>query len=431
MGTPEGVVELDPSTGEFRIRGLSSSEYVIVARSEGYTPARSAVSKVERGATVKIADLVLARGVALSGRVLDGGTGVPVVGATVAAFNATREPISDTTDGDGAYRIEALSPQETLLLVRHPDYAAEELVVDVGDSETHAPDVLVTGGATLFGAIQDSDGSGIPGVEIEVDGDGRMAPAMRAWSDASGMYRIEHIKEGDTRMKRKSGAEGKGEMEFRHVELALGETRREDFVLGNTLFGEVRLRGAPAPEARVLVEGRGAEFRAAAAVTDRAGAYRISNAPTGDVRVNVEWRGQVVTRRAELPRASVFRLDIDLPGYALSGIVVDRDTGAPIGNARIFVAFQESPEQTEETTDDAVEGFMAMTSIEGESVRALCQSDGTFTVSVPELRTYTLGVDSLDFDYTARLVVANPNEPIRIELFKPARDPAPSPSPDD
>ena len=423
-GAQEGALEFDKVGGNFRIGQLTENDYVVVARARDRSPTRSAVVTVEPGRTSDAGELVLLGGVSLSGRVLDSSDGSAIVGAAVTCeMNEGVTGCATASSGvNGDFRIGALSPGTAQLLVQHPDYAAHRFLVEVAEGDTELAELHLSRGATIFGVVRESNGAGVPNVVIEAGPHG--GPWTRAWTDGGGAYRLEHLKEGRVYLRRLSGLGAFEEVDGREVNVDLGEVRREDFVLGTSVFGEVRRSGAVIPFARVSVSrptGSGAtlastSLASASTWTDSEGAYRIAAAPTGKVLVTVESDGRLTTQRAEIPETSPFRLDLELPGHPITGVVRDEEAGSLLAGAMVRVAQRAGGGDNLMilTSSSPVEGGEVVVAGSAEVTQASSQADGSFTLWVSEPGTYELIAQATG--YSPRQVSAATSQRVVIEL---------------
>ena len=103
-------IQVDDPQGAFVLDGLRPGEYVLVATADGRPPAHSASIELEAGGREQRVRIVLGRGGALSGRVVDELTGEPISDARVALDTATTTRLGSTaaaqSDGAGRYRLE-------------------------------------------------------------------------------------------------------------------------------------------------------------------------------------------------------------------------------------------------------------------------------------------------------------------------------------
>jgi protocatechuate 3,4-dioxygenase beta subunit len=331
-------------------------------------------------------DLVLrlARGLSLSGRVLDA-TGQPVAGATVvtgfpvlwnppALFSRTR------TDAEGRFTFDDLRAGEMILLVSRD-----------GISLTHGPrvrlplsgdvDIFLRTG-TVAGSVYDADtGQPVPGATVVAGGIGR----AEARTDAEGRYLIDSLppctvtlilaeKEGwvpaDSsdvaglvlrQQARVPWIQGRTRLE---IPLRAGETVVHDILLrrGVRLSGTVKGPEGGIPWAKVtVVSSRATEgLIIPVTMTDASGRFDLPGVPEGPVLVVAEkegwcqpgfpagkaWEESLKTGvpptpdRLDIPRAGAIVHDVVLArGLVLEGRVVSGD-GAPLPGATVVISQQ-------------------------------------------------------------------------------------------
>lgn len=151
----------------------------------------------------------------------------------------------------------------------------------------------------------------------------------------------------------------------RELEVREGETTSVDLVLREILVaGHVTRSGSPAPGLRIeafgqrqfMLGGMPSTVPAAAssgpqrmqAVTREDGGYEMIVDEPGSIRLSVmsaDGRQRLPMRTAEVPDADAFTLDLAYMGVSLTGVVVDKETEAPIAYASVF-ARSKTPEGT-------------------------------------------------------------------------------------
>lgn len=155
--------------GSFRIEGLATGTYRVVAAAPGLAQDERLVEVVEGGATPQV-DLVLGPGCTLSG-VVRGPDGRPRPGAVLwieREDTGTVDIISIDrvrSDADGTWRVESLASASYRVTACLPGEAAWTERVFVGGAETHV-EIQVPGGATLDVRVTGPGGGPVPGAFV-------------------------------------------------------------------------------------------------------------------------------------------------------------------------------------------------------------------------------------------------------------------------
>jgi hypothetical protein len=151
----------DDAGGAFKLEKLAPGRYVLAVSVEGRTPTKSSPIEVVAGAVTDGVRIVLPRGGAVEGQVLDEATKQPIANATVA-FDATASAGVDkaktTTGADGRYRLEGAPIGPFSLRIEHDGYRTRLLGgLRVEPKRTLEQDTSLTatdGGAGMeFGGI--------------------------------------------------------------------------------------------------------------------------------------------------------------------------------------------------------------------------------------------------------------------------------------
>lgn len=348
------AVELRPSSGDappryarsgsdgvFRIEGVPTGRWIADAFAPGYI----SPGGVELDAGKGTPQLLLERGAAVEGRVMDG-NGQPISGASVRAFSVgvNRTEVSAAIDvarlqrfsGRGIAPVaEALTAPGDLQLI-----ARGELGVLVGPIPPLPPPgapaaavaaVVVDPSATSHSLLKDP-------APIASDPD-----RDSVWTTGSdGRYRVRGISPGKVRIV--ASAPGLAEAQSRVIAIdASGSmVRNIDMVLtrGALVTGMVKdQKGAPVVGAEVSAHPE--VGTAVFAFTGSDGRYRLGPV-AGAVELRVVAFGCAEVRRSVDPgrgSAATWTEDFDLEtaDAALAGTVVD-SSGVPIGSAQLVVA---------------------------------------------------------------------------------------------
>jgi hypothetical protein len=114
------------ASGQFEFRGLTPGRYVVQVSAAGFVPSEREV-EVTRGTEEVRADVMLARGARLEGRVLSAGSRQPIPGARVAVESGMSAdalaPLFDAVTGaDGAFSLEGIPGTGVTLVVSAPGH---------------------------------------------------------------------------------------------------------------------------------------------------------------------------------------------------------------------------------------------------------------------------------------------------------------------
>lgn len=335
------TADVDVATGHFTVEGVApGGEVELRLYAPGLGEATTTVA-VEAGKDASGIELrPKPTGFVLRGRVEDRG-GRPIAGARLGAA---------LSDGEGRFAIEGLQPGINRVVVQHQQYAPflQEFPAD-GAGETR---IVLDEGGSVEGTVADSRGRPIVGARIAAG-----APGLFVTSGVAGRYRIDHVPSGESGVERQSG--GNGDVERRKITINLGEVRTVDFRFpGGILEGAVTRAGEPVSGASISVrqssdsqeKSRGpAELVQASTASDEEGSYRVVGLRPGVSAVVVTDGKQSVTLPMAIADEGASRLNVEMPLYALEGVVLD-GSGAPIAGA--CVASGLAPERRAKGRDD-------------------------------------------------------------------------------
>src|SRR5207253_3027316 len=147
----ESEKSFQSADGTFELTDVPAGRWKVVASAPGYRPAEVAGIEIGEGEAKDGGVLSLKRGASVSGRVLDPrrGTGVPnasvswsegsgasqfPVAAAIARLTGDGTAVS--TDADGRYCLDGLSPGKVIISAEHPDYLDVSRPVEVEEEAT-------------------------------------------------------------------------------------------------------------------------------------------------------------------------------------------------------------------------------------------------------------------------------------------------------
>jgi len=374
---PPRYEEMTSEDGRFALSDVSAGLYSVTVSSADYAPTTVSGVKVEPGGSADVGTIMLRAGTIVRGSVVDDdGAGVP--GARVSASGAGRDwtggggpqGTAGTSDMSGAFELRGVPAGRTVLSASHPEHAAAEPVtVDVEPTKQTADVRLVLSqGGRLAGSVRRRDGSPIAGAMVKVYPARRGPRSIMVWdgellTGADGSFAVEHVPEGRAQVTVMSPSRpGRFEgAQSRYVEVRNGETATVDIVNREILLsGRVTRSGAPA--AGLSIEARGPRFEPMPdmrgggmaappsgapqrmhAVTRADGGFEMLLDEAGPVWLSVataDGRLRFPSREIDVPDADAHTVELNFSGVPVTGIVVDKDTDAPLPHASVAAAPQ-------------------------------------------------------------------------------------------
>jgi RNA polymerase sigma factor (sigma-70 family) len=291
--------------GIAKLTGVGASSSPLVVRANGYAQGAMILATSGNPDVVEHAALSLARGAALTGRVVDD-SGKPVANARIVATSASEplpvvDPYRDSvvTSAAGSFSIATLSAGTWRITASAGDYApttSAPITVD-GVHTRNGVELRLLAGAVVRGTVKDKTGAPVPAANVSIVVRGNVAWRTRrqAFTDANGSYSIGGLapRAVDVVAWHDSGASA--------IALADLATKREQDVtltldITGTIVGTVvDNRGQPIGDAQVIASPDWSDptlDRAAWSVrgvqetlTDQSGAFRFAGLPDGAYRV--------------------------------------------------------------------------------------------------------------------------------------------------
>lgn len=333
--------------GRYRLDGAPFGEQ----RVEAFAPFLGrAHHTLELGAGANQVDFELPGGHTITGRVLGPGE-LPVAGATIRLLrldgdglvgpHATSRETGDfriTPVVAGRYRITA---EHAGLVAAEPDREVEVIDAGIADLE-----LFLAAGARIEGAILGLSFDALAQVTVAATADTGLRRAGEV--DYDGRFRVVDLTPGLWRLvaaTRDGSREGSATV---RIDPGVPLTER-DLELGEglTLTGRVHASGEPLAHAQLSVapvadpiNGASATVTATSTrqrgvLTDIDGGFRIADLSPGRYRVAVASRRPSLIHNVDVDLEADRFLDIEIDAGALSGQVVDRGTGTPLGRATI------------------------------------------------------------------------------------------------
>lgn len=317
---------IENETGEFLIDSVRPGTNSVHAQAKGFLSTWIDVPNVQAGETRKGVELRLDPAAAIEGIVTDS-RGKPISGARV--FDWWRQGSfrldsawSATTDYDGKFYIDTLSPLVTEIWATHQDYLDGSVAVSLIPGQSSEVTIVLRDGGVIEGVVRVG---GVPAAGFGVSTDDRASMTWRraASTDSNGAYRIAGIAPGIVKVGAytESGMGERARSKTVETEIADGGTTLVNFDFGESnavLEGTITRAGEPIAGARVSVmiaspSGGGEE---AWARTDDSGYYRIDQLPAGEVTVVASSDTSSEMRRTgtSLVADQATRLDFDFGG---------------------------------------------------------------------------------------------------------------------
>ena len=291
--------------GVAQLRGVGSLWAVLAVTATDFAPAAMMLSTSGDPAAPQKVQLVLSRGAAIAGRVVDA-AGTPVAEARVVATSASEPfPVVDPrrdgvlTKADGTFVFPAVAPGTWRLLATHADHGpatSAPLTVDGSHPKANI-EIALTAGGTVKGKVVDNSGKPVASAEIRVVARGHVDWRARrqALSSADGTFAVSGLplRAMDVVASHDSGASA-------IVAADLAVKPEAEVALTLDVTGEITgtvvdKAGQPIGDAQVIAEPEwsgGTGDRAAwsvrgiqEAVTDQGGAFKLTGMPDGAYRV--------------------------------------------------------------------------------------------------------------------------------------------------
>jgi carboxypeptidase family protein len=363
----------DEGDGRFVVRDVAAGRYALQVLAGSRGEAAVTDVRVVAGRTTNVGTITLGRGGTLQGTVVDG-EGSGIAGATVVAHldaSRRRETFRSQTESSGAFELRGLPVGSLYVSAFHPAYATAPSVAATVDPEKEPVPVRIVlpRGGTIEGRALYRDGRPFVGGRVDyylVDPHPvQLLAHDTAAIGADGSFLLDHVPPGRTRVLLYAFTPAQAlvygpssnvltTVVEREVEVREGEKVSLDLALHDVVVaGRVTRAGQPEPGVLVSVmTGGGTSVmtwdgspaaRVApagpppmAGISREDGSYELLVFVPGPAEVELNGGGQAYpTRAVEIPDADRFELDLEIGGATVSGIVVDRDGGAPVGGASV------------------------------------------------------------------------------------------------
>jgi protocatechuate 3,4-dioxygenase beta subunit len=299
----EGLVRSED--GSFALEDVPAGTWTVTVEAQGYEAARVAGVSVREGDTAADVEVRAIKGRALRGRVLDGLSGRPVVGATVAASPAEGggppipfglEDAASFTDADGRFEILGLGLGTFKLVARHAEYAEASRLVELRQALADV-EIRLTSGGSLAGLVVSEGGAPVGGASVSLQTAGGGAGGFRfgpggggpgglggssTLSDDGGRFRFDRLSAG--RYSVSAALRGRSSTAI-DVPLQAGESRedlRVSLAAGATIRGRVvGLEAALLGSVNVMADGPDGYFAGVRPAPD--GTFTLGGVPPGAI----------------------------------------------------------------------------------------------------------------------------------------------------
>jgi protocatechuate 3,4-dioxygenase beta subunit len=415
--------EFNDHDGVFAFESVPFGPYELTASAAEYASA-DPVEVTVAGSDAGELRIGLARGVTLSGRVIDD-SGRPVPGANIGVDHSADDagasgkmmrPTDAVTGEDGEYQLAGLSPATVTVYAQKPGWASARKQVDL--SATTRLDLTLNRGVTLSGVVT-SGGRGVSGAEVSAHSPVLNSESQSATTGASGDFTITGLLPYRYTIFAMKENLGRAEVKDVDVHAAGRITIELKTPQTATIYGKVTGLSPLDGKTRIRMVSAYSDSGSAQGAIDDAGNYRIDDAPAGEVRVTAHLQGDSMSRTSmqrvvEIAPGAEVQVDLEFSRAITVSGRVTRD-GVPF--ARAYVSF-------------AQEG------IASGSGSAVTNSDGTYEVALerggmwrvmvhaPDIRapwrslrridaSQTLDVDIAELTVEGRVVDASTGTPIR------------------
>ncbi|MEZ4365857.1 MAG: carboxypeptidase-like regulatory domain-containing protein [Kofleriaceae bacterium] len=350
--------------GVATFRGVGAGWSVVTAAPQGGFAAASTTAVVGAGGASIDVTLVLRRGAAISGRVLDE-AGKPIAGARVLPRDASagwdfadgsRDGV--LTDAKGAYAIAAVAPGTYRLTARAPGFApgSSGLVTVDGRTALTDQDIRLSPGGTIAGKVVDGRGAPAPYATVRIGGapgDRGVGEVRQVSTDDAGGFRVDGLPRAKLRAHAESETAASAIVDVDLVAAAEANGVVLALDVTGTIAGTV-VDSAGQPVAEVTVtatpdiwKGTGLDrvmlAGPATATTDGGGAFVLRGLPDADFRVSASgggatgfgWGAAGAAAVSAHTGATGVRVLLPTPGSIVGTLVIDGEREAPSAVAQV------------------------------------------------------------------------------------------------
>jgi protocatechuate 3,4-dioxygenase beta subunit len=397
----------DPN-GDYSIDTLEPGEKTFTFSRSGYIAQQKTVTVA--GSKETRLDVQLSNGLRATGSVVTDG-GAPIPDAIVRAASASEMDggRQATTDGNGAFTIEALAPGHYTFTASKPGFAPGTLR-DIDIASSGPVRVILKSGGVITGRVNGLTPPELEQTTVSASVSGGGGPfggggggAVSAAVDGSGNFRLEGAPSGTLRVSARTGAMFGGASKSaapKTVELEPGGTAQVDieFKSSTVIQGRIMRSNAPVANAQVTFIPRGAKSQTvSSASSDANGHYEVSSLDDGTYSVQVIEMARLSTFATQYEVHGSSTFDITIKTVTVRGRVVDASDTHPLNEATVDLRQTSGP------------------SIFGGG-GAQTDADGRFTIENVAAGTYQITADKSGYGHDSRQITIGDSSPDEVQF---------------
>lgn len=356
--------------GTFVVDDVPQGTHRVSILAPGFLRASLEEIRLDAGQRIDLGRVRLQRGARVAGVVLDP-SGRPLPGARVRV-RAGGEWVAGESVADmrGGFALDGLPADALEARVTHPRFAETRAAADAKRQPAEVLRVVMSQGARLEVRAHRRDGSGVAGLLVQAlplraeGGTDFAAQTPVVTTDGTGRAILDNIPEGRVRVL--ALGRGSGPMPTsRDLEVRDGDRQTVELAIPQVrLHGRVTRGGAPVPGVLIslgvptpaAIRRRRPNLDRHRALTRPDGGYELLADKPGPALVWVDTpdgRHELLREVVEVPDADQQRIDLVLPAATVSGVVVDKDSGAPVPEAQVQLSSGGLPAPLVALTDKA------------------------------------------------------------------------------
>jgi hypothetical protein len=351
--------------GLFVLEDVPDGKYILKVEAPGQLRAVVSNVVVVPGGVTNLGRIRLKSGGRVRGLVVDP-SDAPIAGASVRVWASGDDVMptdryGETSSGtDGLFELRGVPDGVVEIVAQHPNYAQgrASVQVDARRGPSYAQIKLSPGGR-LEGWVRKRDGSGVPGVSVQISAATPSGSVEHRTADSGsdGSFAVEHLPSGRAlvSLMRGSGA-ARITGQSAEVDIRDGETSIVEFTSHQILVtGNVTVSGVAAPGLHLMmlpltrmsvsirsgtteVRHTSSEPQFLSGFTRSDGSYQLFVDRPGQYRVAVQAadsRLRYPSRLVDIPEVDSHTLDLSFSGFLVSGIVVQKEERSPISAANV------------------------------------------------------------------------------------------------